>query len=358
MTHRNLVHRRGICAAAVAIISTGLLGVQPAMAQSVLTYSGNAALPYMGDKASDVLPANVERVVGSVGILEVRPDVYMLTVDGNNLAVFTGVQSTLVIDSGASHCDDVVKAINSIAKAPVRYIVLTGPSADRVGCSGPLRDAGERMPAAYIQQTGAEIIGHENTASRMAEQTGLPSTAGAPEDMYTRSTLGFAVNDQSIQVISMPAAHTDGDSVVLLRRADVVVTGDVFDVTRFPVIDIEHGGSIQGEIDALNRLLTDLVVPSTPKWEGRYGTLVIPARGRLSNQTDIVLYRDMITVIRDRISALIAEGKSLAEVQAADPTRGYAPRFGSQTEPWTTSEFVAAVYASLTADSPAKRKGG
>jgi glyoxylase-like metal-dependent hydrolase (beta-lactamase superfamily II) len=332
------------------------------MAQSVQAYSGNAALPDMGDKASDVLPANVGRVVGSVGILEVRPDVYMLTVDGNNLAVFTGMQSTLVIDSGASHCDDVVKAINSIAKAPVRYIVLTGPSADRVGCSGSVRDAGVRMPAAFVsaavQQIGAEIIGHENTASRMAEQTGLPPTAGAPEDTYTRSTLGFAVNDQSIQVISMPAAHTDGDSVVLLRRADVVVTGDVFDVTRFPVIDIEHGGSIQGEIDALNRLLTDLVVPSTPKWEGRYGTLVIPARGHLSNQTDIVLYRDMITVIRDRISALAAEGKSLAEVQAADPTRGYAPRFGSQTGPWTTSEFVAAVYASLKADSPAKRKGG
>jgi glyoxylase-like metal-dependent hydrolase (beta-lactamase superfamily II) len=312
----------------------------------------------MADKASDVLPANLVRVVGSVSILEVRPDVYMLTVDGNNFAVFTGVQSTLVIDSGAGHCDDVVTAINSIAKAPIRYIVLTGPAADRVGCSGALREAGERMPAAFIQQTKAEIIGHQNIALRMAEQTTLPSTASVPEHMYTRSTLGFAVNDQSVQVISVPAAHSDGDSVVLLRRSDVVITGNVVDLTRFPVIDIKHGGSIQGEIDALNRLLTDLVVPATPKWEGRYGTLVIPARGHLSNQIDIAFYRDMITIIRDRVAALIAEGKSLAQVQAADPTRGYAPRFGAETGPWTTRDFVAAVYNSLMADRRAKRTRG
>jgi glyoxylase-like metal-dependent hydrolase (beta-lactamase superfamily II) len=344
--------------AVIAGIFTGSLGVQSAMAQSLGTDNGNAALPYMEDHASDVLPANLARVVGSVSILEVRPDVYMLTVDGNNLAVFTGLQGSLVIDSGAGRCDDVVRAVNSITKAPVRYIVLTGPAADRVGCSGALRDAGARMPAAYVSQTDAEIIGHQTIALRMGEQTALPSTASVPGHMYTRSTLGFALNDQSIQVISVPAAHTDGDSVVLLRRSDVVVTGNVFDMTRFPVIDIEHGGSIQGELVALNRLLTDLVVPSTPKWEGRYGTLVIPARGHLSNQTDIVLYRDMITIIRDRIAALIAEGKSLAQVQAADPTRGYAPRFGAETGPWTTRDFVAAVYKSLTADRRVKRKRG
>jgi glyoxylase-like metal-dependent hydrolase (beta-lactamase superfamily II) len=328
------------------------------MAQSAGAYSGNAALPYMQEHASDVLPANLVRVVGSVSILEVRPDVYMLTVGGNNIAVFTGAQGSVVIDSGADHCDDIVRAVGSIAKAPVRYIVLTGPSADRVGCSGALHEAGEQMPAAYVKQTGGEIIGQQNIALRMAAQAGLPSTASAPGHMYTRSTLGFTINDQSIQVISVPAAHTDGDSVVLLRRSDVVVTGDVFDLTRFPVIDIEHGGSIRGELDALNRLLTDLVVPPTPKWEGRYGTLVIPARGHLCDQTDIVLYRDMITIIRDRISALIAEGKSLAQVQAADPTRGYAPRFGAQTGPWTTRDFVAAVYNSLMADRRAKRTRG
>jgi len=344
--------------AVIAGICVGLLGIRSTMAQSIGAYNGNAALPYMEYEASDVLPANLARVVGSVSILEVRPDVYMLTVGGNNVAVFTGVQGTLVIDSGAGQCDDVVKAIDSIARAPIRYIVLTGPATDRVGCSGALREAGERMPTAYIQQTKAEIIGHQNIALRMGEQTALPSTAAMPDHMYTRSTLGFTINDQSIQVISVPAAHTDGDSVVLLRRSDVVVTGNVFDGTRFPVIDIERGGSIQGELDALNRLLTDLVVPSTPKWEGRYGTLVIPARGHLSNQTDIVLYRDMITIIRDRIAALIAEGKSLAQVQAADPTRGYAPRFGAETGPWTTRDFVAAVYNSLMADRRAKRTRG
>jgi hypothetical protein len=156
----------------------------------------------------------------------------------------------------------------------------------------------------------------------------------------------------------MPAATTDADSVVVLRQPDVVVTGNVLDITRFPIIDIARGGSIQGELDALNRLLTDIAVPATPTWEGRYGTLIIPARGHLSNQTDILFYRDAMTIIRDRIASLIEQGKNLAQVQTADPARGYKTRYGTDEGSWTTRDFVAAVYNSLMAERRATRKRG
>jgi glyoxylase-like metal-dependent hydrolase (beta-lactamase superfamily II) len=336
------------------------MGIEQALAQSAAPFSGegSAALPYMSETASEILPANVTRTVGSVSILQVRPYVYMLTVGGNNIAVFTGPQGSLVVDSGAGNCDDVIAAVKSVSAAPMRYIVLTGPAADRVGCSGALSKAGEIMPGEGNANTPAQIMGHQNIALRMAGQTSLPSTAAVPQYMYTRSTLGFGFNDQGIQVVTMPAATTDADSVVVLRKPDVVITGNVLDMTRFPVIDIARGGSIQGELNALNRLLTDIAVPAAPTWEGRYGTLVIPARGHLSNQTDILFYRDAMTIIRDRIASLIDQGKNLAQVQAADPARGYKTRYGADEGPWTTRDFVAAVYNSLMAERRATRKRG
>ncbi len=339
----------------------------PAMAQPASGgINGIVALPYMADRASADLPANVAKSVGSVSILEVRPDVYMLTVGGNNFAVYTGQQGSIVIDSGGGNCDDVVAAVHSVEKAPARYIILTGAEADRVSCSAALSKAGQKFPfqpglgagGARTSEDGAEVTGLENVITRMVEQTSLPPTAGVPTVTFTRSTMGFGINHRSIELVSMPAASTDANSVVVLPASDLVVAGDVFDNTRFPVIDIAHGGSIQGEIDALNRLLTDITVGGTPRWQGYFGTLVIPARGHLCDHDDLVFYRDMVTIIRDRVASLISKGKTLAQVQAADPTRGYAPRYGSTDGPWTTRDFVAAVYNSLMAQQRATQKRG
>ena len=155
------------------------------------------------------------------------------------------------------------------------------------------------------------------------------------------------INGEGIEVLHQPAAHTDGDSVVFFRRSDVVVAGDVIDTTRFPVIDVARGGSIQGEIDALNRIV-DLAIPSIPfDWRDE-GTLVIPGHGRLFDQLDVVEYRDMVVIIRDRIRAMLKQGKSLEQVKAASPTQGYTRRYGADSGPWTTSMFVEAIYTSLT----------
>ena len=154
------------------------------------------------------------------------------------------------------------------------------------------------------------------------------------------------LNGEGIEVLHQPSAHSDGDAIVFFRRSDVVVAGDVLDTTRFPVIDVARGGSIDGEIAALNRLV-DLAIPSVPIVSREEGTLVIPGHGRVCDQLDVVEYRDMVTIVRDRVRDLIRAGASLDQVKAAAPARGYTRRYGSDTGAWTTSAFVEAVYRSL-----------
>jgi glyoxylase-like metal-dependent hydrolase (beta-lactamase superfamily II) len=154
------------------------------------------------------------------------------------------------------------------------------------------------------------------------------------------------LNDDGIQVMRQLGAHSDGDSIVLFRRADVIVTGDILDLRHFPVIDPENGGSIQGEIDALNHLL-ELTIPAMPLVlkEGR--TLLVPGHGRVSDYGELVEYRDMVTVIRDLVQDMIDKGMTAAQVQAANPTKGYRQRFGADSGPWTTDMFVDAIYNGL-----------
>jgi cyclase len=147
--------------------------------------------------------------------------------------------------------------------------------------------------------------------------------------------------------MAQPGAHSDGDLMVFFRRSDVLLTGDIMDTTRFPVIDTEHGGSIQGEIAALNRIV-EIAIPSIPLvWEDG-GTTVIPGRGRICDQADVVEYRDMITIIRDVVQDMVKRGMTLQQIKEANPTKGYRKRYGSDTGPWTTDMFVEAVYKGLT----------
>jgi glyoxylase-like metal-dependent hydrolase (beta-lactamase superfamily II) len=162
------------------------------------------------------------------------------------------------------------------------------------------------------------------------------------------------LNGDGIQVLHMPSAHSDGDSVVFFRRADVIVSGDVLDTTRFPVIDLAKGGSIQGEIDALNHIL-DLMIPPFPlRWQPER-TLVVPGHGFVSDYGDVADYRNVVTIVRDRIQAMVGKGMTVAQVKAADPTAGFRSRYGADSGPWTTDMFVEAVYTSLVANSAASR---
>jgi glyoxylase-like metal-dependent hydrolase (beta-lactamase superfamily II) len=154
------------------------------------------------------------------------------------------------------------------------------------------------------------------------------------------------LNGEGIEIIHPPSAHTDGDSIVFFRSSDVILAGDVVDLNRFPVIDLSHGGSIQGELDALNRII-DLAIPSIPLMYIEGGTRIVPGHGRLCEQADVVWYRDMVTIVRNRIQGLMREGKSLDAIKAANPTEGYRSRYGSDSGPWTTDMFVESIYRSL-----------
>ena len=208
---------------------------------------------------------------------------------------------------------------------------------------------GNNLGAAMTHNGAASILANEKVLFRMSAPTGqtspFPATAWPTETFETGRKYMY-LNGEAIEVLHQPRAHADGDSFVMFRRSDVVVAGDILDTTAFPIIDMQKGGSIQGEIEALNRLV-NLAVPSIPLVWQEGGTSVIPGHGRVSDQTDVVEYRDMATIVRDRVQALLNDGMTLAQVQAANPAQGYATRYGS-TSPSATRIFIESVYASLS----------
>jgi glyoxylase-like metal-dependent hydrolase (beta-lactamase superfamily II) len=171
--------------------------------------------------------------------------------------------------------------------------------------------------------------------------------AAWPTETFNQPRKYMYLNGEGIEIFHQPAAHTDGDAIVFFRRSDVIVAGDVFDTTRFPVIDVAKGGGIRGEIAALQKLV-ETAIPSVPIVSREEGTLIVPGHGRICDQLDVVEYRDMVTIIRDRIRDLMKEGLSLEQIRAAKPARGYTRRYGSENDSWTTDHFVEAVYRSMS----------
>src|SRR5262244_1347603 len=165
--------------------------------------------------------------------------------------------------------------------------------------------------------------------------------AALPTETFQQPRKYMYLNGEGIEVLHQAAAHSDGDVIVFFRRSDVVVAGDILDTEHFPVIDVAKGGSINGEIEALNRLV-ELAIPSVPIVTREAGTVVVPGHGHLCDQFDVVEYRDMVTIVRDRVRDLIKEGRTLEQVRAASPARGYTRRYGADSGPWTTTNFVDA----------------
>jgi glyoxylase-like metal-dependent hydrolase (beta-lactamase superfamily II) len=189
------------------------------------------------------------------------------------------------------------------------------------------------------------VISFLSVFHRMAAATGQtpPRPEGAwPDNTYTTPQKRLYFNNEPVVIMHLPA-NTDGNSIVLFRKSDVVSTGDLFDLTEFPIIDLRAGGSIQAMVDSLNRLI-DVTVPSA---NSAGGTLVVPGHGRISDHADVVYYRDMVSIIRDRVQDMIKRGLTLDQVKAARPTRDYDARYGKQTGTWTTDMFVEAAYRSL-----------
>jgi len=234
-------------------------------------------------------------------------------------------------------------------------VIDTGPDADHVGGNETLSKAGEKLFSGSNFGAGApnaaDSVAPILSAQGVLRHMATSPAGGWPTEVFHYSRKSMYLNGEAIEVLHQPAAHTDSDVVAFFRRSDVVVAGDVLDTRQFPVIDVERGGSIQGEIAALNRLVA-LAVPSVPVVTREAGTIVVPGHGHLCDHYDVVEYRDMVTIIRDRVGDLINAGRSLTEVKAAQPAKGYMGRYGNPGGAWTTDRFIEAIYRSLAREKP------
>jgi hypothetical protein len=178
---------------------------------------------------------------------------------------------------------------------------------------------------------------------------GTPALPGAlwPTDAFAAPLKSFFVTGEPIEVIYQPAAHTSGDLMVFFRKSDVISAGDIFVTNGYPVIDVRHGGTISGILDGLNRLI-DLAIP---EYNSMGGTRVIPGHGRISNEIDLVEYRDALTIIVDRITQLILENKTVEQVKAAGVSLDYDGVYGAASGPWTTDMFVETVFREIKANT-------
>ena len=200
-------------------------------------------------------------------------------------------------------------------------------------------------PEADVSATSGAAPAATTRAASGAAMDPQPAFEGWPTSTYFTAQKDLFLNGEAVQVIHQPTAHTDGDSIVFFRRSDVISTGDLFTTTMYPFIDVKNGGTVQGIINALNRII-ELSVPERNQ-EG--GTLIIPGHGRLCDESEVVEYRDMLTIVRDLIQEMIKEGRSLEEVKKARPTQGYDVLYGADTGFWTTQQFVEAIYNELSA---------
>jgi cyclase len=186
------------------------------------------------------------------------------------------------------------------------------------------------------------IIAQQNVLNRMssAPRGAEPLVPDKlwPNDEYFVPQKALSFNGEAVVINHMPAAHTDGDSIVFFRSSNVLSVGNIFTPDRYPVIDLQNGGSVQGLINALNRIL-QITVPLKYQ-EG--GTYVIPGQGRICDEADVVEFRDMVTIIRDRVQDLIKKGMTLEQVKAARPTRDYDTVYGPN------DAFLESVYRSLS----------
>src|SRR4029079_4003188 len=247
--------------------------------------------------------AAAARPANDVRVLKVRDNIYMLTGAGGNITVMPFDAGTLVVDTGtAQMATAVLDTIKRLSPKPIAHIINTSASDDHIGGNAPLATAGRRIPVEVVRGEGPFIVAHENVMTRMSAPTGREAAAPErawPNETYHKDGMKLSMRyhgGEPIQLIHAPAAQTDGATIVSFRSANVIATGDVFMTTTYPIIDVAHGGTIDGVIAGLNRILEI----AFPEFRSEGGTMIIPGHGRLCDLADVAYYRDMLTIIRDR----------------------------------------------------------
>jgi glyoxylase-like metal-dependent hydrolase (beta-lactamase superfamily II) len=296
-------------------------------------------------------------VVDGIEILKVQGQVYLLAGAGGNITMQVGEEGVMLVDSGApGQSQKVLNAIRRITNKPLRFLVNTNADADHVAGNGELVTAynGTRGPRpqqvgggnALGQNVGVMTVAFEGAYNRMLKGSReLPALTGdaLPISTFFTPKKEFFANGEPIQVFSQPNSHTDGDAIVFFRSSDVVSAGDVLNTTSYPVIDTTQGGSITGVIEALNTLI-DLAIPERNQMGG---TRIIPGHGRICNEADLIDYRDMVTIVRDRVQEMVKKGMTLQQIKAAKPSLEYDGLYGATPGRGSTDAFLDAVYAGV-----------
>jgi glyoxylase-like metal-dependent hydrolase (beta-lactamase superfamily II) len=326
------------------------------------------------------LNAQATAAASDIRVLPIRGNTFLLIGAGANVVASVGKDGVLLVDSGtAQNADKLLATVRNLSRTvtasatplqpcvgnspgcrwrgssellpttagprtprPIIGIVNTSDDPDHVGGNAVLSAAGRAYGVRNIDNTlpGAYIVAHENVTLRLSK-AGQTSLIASETYFGTEKKLNF-VNGEAVVVTHPESAHTDGDSIVYFRGSDVLVAGELLDMTRYPVIDLARGGSIQGTVDALNWLLDVAVVEHM--MEG--GTLIVPGHGRMTDAADVAYYRDMVTIMRDRVREMTSRGMTLPQIKAARLTRDYDGRFGKSPS-WTPDMFVEAIYKSL-----------
>ena len=292
-----------------------------------------------------------------VSVLPVQGSVSLITAGDANVTAQVGKNGVVLVDTPpADLATQVMTEIRKLSLRPIRHIIQTSASTDRIGGTvALLGPAGARgLPLGQglfgfgaASASRPNVAAQENVLNRLSATTPAVAPGLLPTMTYFLPSLDLFANDEAVVVYHVPTAHSDGDSIVFFRRSDVISTGNIYTPGRYPVIDTTRGGSVNGLIAALGRVL-EIAVPEAFE-EG--GTKIIPGRGRVSEETDVAEFRDMVSIIRDRVQDSMKKNQTLDQIKASKPSRDYDAEYGAS--PADADRLVESIYRSLTPARPA-----
>lgn len=287
--------------------------------------------------------------IDGIEIVPIQKNVYMLVGGGANVTLQIGEEGAMLVDAGsAGNAEKLVAAVRHLTRKPLRFLVNTSADPDHVGGNeGIVKAAGGPtgiVAGALGRPANAGILtmAHQDAVNRMTSGAAPLKGDAVPISTFFTAKKEFYANGEAVQLFYQPKAHSEGDVVVFFRGSDVVSAGDVFRTDSYPVLDLGAGATLQGEIDALNVVL-DLAIPERNQMGG---TRIVPGHGHLCNESDVVEYRDMLTIIRDRVENMLRRDMTLEQVKAARPTLEYDGIYGRREE-MSGNKFIEIVYNDL-----------